>query len=105
MALHMTVRKGQVCRPIVIRSWQVCPLSRAFSVITLVQKISIIDAIRMLFDKDEYFWRGIKLAEFQILAVERIVDVGGAVREFTGITHHGIHGDAARAFVPPCSPL
>ena len=91
MTFDVSVGKGQIGRAAMIRSRQISPLRSFFRRIALVQKISVVDAVRVFFDESEYLGRRVKLAELEVLVIARIVDVRAMAREFAGITHHRVH--------------
>src|SRR5438132_1370824 len=73
-----------------IRAGPIAP----FVVVQRINKKTIVDGIGMFIEEDENARRFGDLNRFVELYVERIE----AVRQFTGITNHGIHGHSSNAF-------
>jgi len=92
----MPVRIRKICGAVVPRGWEIIP----FWIRCAVQKISIVDAVRVFFDENESFGCGDELARAAKLMVVRIVTVVLTIHESPGISNHRVHGDAAAALAP-----
>src|SRR5687768_11725191 len=97
----MSVAIREVCAAVMPGSRQIIPLV----IIGAIEKISVIDAIRMLFDKNKNVGCRCELAQFAELMVARIVGVSMSDQTGDGVRDHGVHRKTPAPLVPAGVPL
>lgn len=96
VTFDMTVAVGEVGAAIVEGSGEVVPCVTGGT----IQKVAVVDAVRMFLNEDENFGGGGEFAELSILVVGRVIRISAGREEHSGMANHRIHGDGAGTFRP-----
>ena len=87
MRFRVAVCEGEFGRAVMVGSWQIGP----FQIVQPVQKVAVVDAVRMFIQKNKNFRRTLEIGRSFELPVLRIKNIRAIERVIARVSDHGVH--------------